>query len=212
MKLFKYPNIFPSPPAGEGGAKRRKRGWFRISGSRRDSLNQPPHPSRACGAIHLPPRGGKGKGRLAVARAGGMTLLMALALPAFAVQPDEILKDPLLEARARELSGSLRCLVCQNQSIDDSDAPLARDLRLLIREHLVKGETNAAIFAYVTDRYGDFVLLKPRLNVSTLLLWFAPFAVLLMGIFALWRRSRRSAAAEQPLNEAEKAALRGMGE
>lgn len=126
---------------------------------------------------------------------------------AFAVQPDEILKDPVLEARARELSGNLRCLVCQNQSIDDSDAPLARDLRLLIREHLVKGKTDVEIIDYVADRYGDFVLLKPRFNLKTLLLWLAPFMVLLLGVFTLVRR-RQSAALEQPLSNDEKAALR----
>jgi len=199
--------IFPSPLVGEGGAKRRMRGRFRLSGVDADSLNQPPHPSRACGAIHLPPRGGKGKRSKAVFAAGIM-LAVTLAMPAFAVEPDEVLNDPVLEARARELSGNLRCLVCQNQSIDDSDAPLARDLRLLIREHLVKGESDAEIVDYVTGRYGDFVLLKPRFDASTLLLWTAPFAVLLAGIVALWRRRTGSAAPEQPLSEAEKAALR----
>ncbi|MBC8038025.1 MAG: cytochrome c-type biogenesis protein CcmH [Rhizobiales bacterium] len=134
-------------------------------------------------------------------------LLIALSLPALAVQPDEILKDPVLEARARALSGNLRCLVCQNQSIDDSDAPLARDLRLLIREHLVKGETDAEIVGYVTDRYGDFVLLKPRFSPGTLLLWITPFVALLIGIFTLWRRRPSSSGSEQPLSVAEKAAL-----
>lgn len=137
-----------------------------------------------------------------------IVLALLLAIPALAVEPDEIMKDPALEARARGLSGNLRCLVCQNQSIDDSDAPLARDLRLLIREHLMKGETDAEIVDYVTGRYGDFVLLKPRFDASTLLLWIAPFVVLLAGIAALWRRRTGSAAPEQPLSEAEKAALR----
>ena len=126
---------------------------------------------------------------------------------AFAVQPDEILPNPALEARARALSGGLRCLVCQNQSIDDSDAPLARDLRLLIREHLVRGETDAEIVGYITGRYGDFVLLKPRFEGRTLLLWASPFAVLAISGIALWRRRNGSAAAEQPLSQAEKSAL-----
>jgi len=137
-------------------------------------------------------------------------IVLALSLPAFAVEPDEILKDPVLEAKARQLSGILRCLVCQNQSIDDSDAPLARDLRILIREHLVKGETDAEIVGYVTQRYGDFVLLKPRFDASTLLLWLTPFVVLLIGIAALWRRKARSTAPEEPLSEAEKCELNRM--
>ncbi|MGH6821283.1 MAG: cytochrome c-type biogenesis protein [Methylocella sp.] len=128
--------------------------------------------------------------------------------PAFAVQPDEILKDPVLEARARALSGNLRCLVCQNQSIDDSDAPLARDLRLLIRERLVRGETDSKIVDFITGRYGDFVLLKPRLNTQTVLLWLGPFAVLMAAGIALWRRRRTGEAAlEQPLSGSEVAAL-----
>ncbi len=138
----------------------------------------------------------------------GMTVAGCLfSGPAFAVEPDEILKDPALEARARELSGNLRCLVCQNQSIDDSDAPLAKDLRLLIREQLVKGETDAEIMDYVAGRYGDFVLLKPRFDASTLLLWLTPFVVLLAGLIALWRRRTGSAAPEAPLSEAEKSEL-----
>ena len=193
--------IFPSPLAGEGGAKRRMRGWFRYSDQEQLTLNQPPHPSRACGAIHLPPRGGK------VPRLLGATMMLALSLPAFAVEPDEILKDPVLEARARELSAGFRCLVCQNQSIDDSGAPLARDLRLLIREHLALGETDAEIVDFVRGRYGDFVLLKPRFDARTLLLWTMPFGVLLVSLFALWRRRRHTAVHELPLNEAERLEL-----
>jgi len=135
-------------------------------------------------------------------------LFVLAAAPALAVQPDEVLKDPALESRARALSGQLRCLVCQNQSIDDSDAPLARDLRLLIREHLVKGETDEQVMNYVVARYGDFVLLKPRLTRETLLLWGTPFAVLLAASLALLLRRRRSAAPEQPLSDAEREELR----
>lgn len=135
-------------------------------------------------------------------------LFVLAAAPALAVQPDEVLKDPALESRARALSGQLRCLVCQNQSIDDSDAPLARDLRLLIREHLVKGETDEQVMNYVVARYGDFVLLKPRLTGETLLLWGTPFAVLLAASLVLLLRRRRPAAPEQPLSDAEREELR----
>ena len=133
---------------------------------------------------------------------------LTLAAPAFAVQPDEILKDPVLEARARHLSGGLRCLVCQNQSIDDSDATLARDLRVLIREHLVKGQSDAQIVDFVVARYGDYVLLKPRLTSETVILWGTPFAVLIIAGLALLLRRKPPPAPEQPLSEAEQAAFR----
>ena len=139
-----------------------------------------------------------------------MTIVIGLVFssPAFAVQPDEILSDPALEARARTLSGELRCLVCQNQSIDDSDAPLAKDLRVLIRDHLVKGESDGQVMDYIVARYGEFVLLKPRFTSSTLFLWATPFAVLLLAAIGLYRRrGRKAAEAEQPLTEAEKASL-----
>ncbi len=134
-------------------------------------------------------------------------LFLMLGGSAFAVQPDEILKDPALEARARALSGGLRCLVCQNQSIDDSDAPLARDLRILIRERLTAGESDAQVMGYVVDRYGDFVLLKPRLTARTALLWAMPFAVLLLAALFLFRRRKATAANEAPLSAEERAAL-----
>jgi len=134
-------------------------------------------------------------------------LFLAAGSPAFAVQPSEILKDPALEARARALSAGLRCLVCQNQSIDDSDAPLARDLRILIRERLTAGETDAQVIGFVAVRYGDFVLLKPRLTAKTALLWLAPFAVLLVAALFLFRRRRGAAANEAPLSPEERAAL-----
>ena len=116
-----------------------------------------------------------------VLRALVVALAVALASPALAVQPDEILSDPKLEQRARDLSLGLRCLVCQNQSIDDSDAPLARDLRVLVRERLKAGDSDAEVIDFVVARYGEFVLLKPRLGWHTLLLWLAPMLALLIA-------------------------------
>jgi len=107
-----------------------------------------------------------------------------------AVQPDEVLPNAALEQRARQISGGLRCLVCQNQSIDDSDAPLARDLRLLVRERLVAGDSDAGVTAFVVARYGDFVLLSPPVTIRTIALWTAPFLILLAAFGFLWRRSR----------------------
>src|SRR5690606_987237 len=112
-------------------------------------------------------------------------LALTAAMPALALQPDEVLADKALEARARDLSRALRCMVCQNQSIDDSDAPLARDLRLLVRERLKAGDSDEAVLDYLTARYGDFVLLKPRFGWDTLLLWLAPGAVLLLGAWGV---------------------------
>ena len=119
-----------------------------------------------------------------------LVILARLAAPALAVEPDEVLADPALEARARALSAELRCLVCQNQSIDESDAPLARDLRLLIREHLQKGASDAEVMTFVVDRYGEFVLLKPRFTARTLVLWLTPFAVLLIAALAVFVAGR----------------------
>jgi len=113
--------------------------------------------------------------------------LAVASIDARAVQPDEILPDPALEHRARELSAGLRCLVCQNQSIDDSDAPLARDLRLLVRERLKAGDNDGEVKDYIVARYGEFVLLQPRLSPQTLLLWLTPFLVLGMAAWMLWR-------------------------
>ncbi len=122
-----------------------------------------------------------------------LALLATLLLPqsGFAVTPDEILKDPVLEQRARVLSQELRCMVCQNQSIDDSDAPLAKDLRMLVRERLVKGDSDKQVLDYLVSRYGAFVLLKPPLEISTLLLWGLPPLALLAGIVTLLAMARR---------------------
>jgi cytochrome c-type biogenesis protein CcmH len=110
---------------------------------------------------------------------------------AYAVQPDEIMADPAKEARARDLSRELRCMVCQNQSIDDSDAPLARDLRLLVRERIAGGDSDKQVIDFLVARYGEFVLLKPRLSLHTLLLWLLPPLALAGGGLALWYYSRR---------------------
>ena len=134
-------------------------------------------------------------------------LLLTLS-PAFALSPDELLEDPAMESRARAISAQLRCLVCQNQSIDDSDAPLARDLRTLVREQLTAGKSDGEIMDFVVARYGEYVLLRPRLTAGTLLLWGTPFAVLLIaGGALLMRRRRLEAAPETPLSEAERQAL-----
>ncbi|MBP1888291.1 cytochrome c-type biogenesis protein [Sinorhizobium mexicanum] len=108
-------------------------------------------------------------------------VLMLAAAPALAVNPDEMLADPILEARARALSAELRCVVCQNQSIDDSNADLAKDLRLLVRERITDGDTDKQVLNYIVSRYGEFVLLKPRFSVRTLLLWGAPVLLILAG-------------------------------
>ena len=131
------------------------------------------------------------------------------AFPALAVNPDEVLADPALEARARTLSSQLRCMVCQNQSIDDSNAELARDLRLLVRERLKNGDSDEAVIAYVVSRYGEFVLLNPRLRAETLLLWGAPIVLFLAGATAmvLFVRRRGGKPTGTPLSEAEKAEL-----
>jgi cytochrome c-type biogenesis protein CcmH len=139
-------------------------------------------------------------------RAVLMCIVIGAMSPAMAVQPDEILKDPALESRARALSRELRCMVCQNQSIDDSDAPLARDLRILVRERLRAGDSDAQVIDFLTDRYGDFVLLKPRLNARTVLLWSLPALVLLggaAGLVVFLRRQRRGAGQPDQLDSAQ---------
>ncbi|ACK49413.1 cytochrome C biogenesis protein [Methylocella silvestris BL2] len=143
-----------------------------------------------------------------------LLLLGSLALApvsAGAVEPDEILPEASLETRARDISAHLRCMVCQNESIDDSHAPLARDLRLLVRERLKAGDSDAAIFDYLVRRYGDFILLKPPLKAETLALWGAPLIVLIVGaaaIIANMRRREPNALAPKELSEAEAAKLK----
>ena len=138
-------------------------------------------------------------------------LALVVAAPAFAVQPGELLSDPALEARARSLSAQLRCLVCQNESIDESDATLAKDIRLLIRERIVKGDSNEAIRDFLVSRYGDFILLKPPFKASTLLLWLSAPFTLLLGGWAIWAASRRRPAPVAALSEEEERRLREIG-
>ena len=139
-----------------------------------------------------------------------LVLLILLApLPALAVNPDEILADPVLEERARNLSVNLRCMVCQNQSIDDSNAELARDLRVLVRERLQQGDTDEEVIDYVVSRYGEFVLLKPRFSLRTMLLWTAPALLLGIGgiVLVLMARGRLRARAPAPLSAEEEARI-----
>jgi cytochrome c-type biogenesis protein CcmH len=136
-------------------------------------------------------------------------VLALIASPALAVQPDEVLPDPVLEARAREISRNLRCPVCQGETIDDSSAPISRDLRLVVRERLVAGDSDAAVVDYVVARYGEFVLFNPRADGSGLVLWLAGPAMLLAGLGIAYATTRKRAAAPEAeaLTEADRARL-----
>jgi len=134
-------------------------------------------------------------------------LILLLALPALAVEPGEMLKDPALEERARVVSQALRCVVCQNETIDESNAELAKDMRILVRQRITAGDSNEQVVAYMVDRYGDYVLLKPRFMAATWVLWLGPFVLLLLGTIAVMRRLRSTAAAPAPLNDEERRAL-----
>ena len=193
---------------GDADLARRRR-----NGARRDPVACRPAPTLR--------RRGAGEGRRRFARAAStmimrlvrLALLVMLALgsaPALAVQPDEVMKDPALEARARTLSEELRCLVCQNQSIDDSDAPLARDIRILIRNRIAQGESNDAVRAYLVSRYGDFILLKPPFKPETLLLWLSPALVLGAGLAAALFARRRAPRATPALSAEEEARLAAL--
>ena len=206
-------HVLPPPSAGEGGpcvSRGRERGTTlpersepvsHPASSRRPS---PPQLRR----VPSPAEGGGGRR----ARIGfAFILFAALIAPAHAVQPDEVLKDPALEHRAREISAELRCLVCQNQSIDDSDAPLAKDLRLIVRERLGKGDSDKAVLDYVVDRYGEFVLLRPVFALHTLLLWLTPVLAVLLGGLGIWRLARRRPAAPvRTLSAAEEAEVAAL--
>ena len=140
-----------------------------------------------------------------------LLLMFVFVLPAAAVLPDEVLSDPVLEARARALSLQLRCMVCQNQSIDDSDAPLARDLRILVRDRLKAGDSDTQIREFLVARYGQFVLLEPEKNRRTVLLWLAPLIVLFAGALVLLRYFRRPRGkAPKPLTPAERKRLKEL--
>jgi cytochrome c-type biogenesis protein CcmH len=146
-------------------------------------------------------------GRIALA----LVTCLVLARPAFAVLPGEMLADPALEARARAISEHLRCLVCQNQSIDDSDADLAHDLRVLVRERIMAGDTDEQVIDYIVARYGEFVLLKPRFSVRNALLWATPVVLILAGgAFILVATRRRRAATTAALSSDEKSALEAI--
>lgn len=141
----------------------------------------------------------------------GLFCALLISSPVAAVLPEEQLADPALEARARQISQELRCVVCQNQSIDDSDAPLAADLRAIVRERLTAGDTDEEVMAYIVARYGNFVLLKPPLDMQTILLWSAPLLVLIPGglglVLYLRRRGRSGAATPAPLSAEERRKL-----
>ena len=149
-----------------------------------------------------------------IVAAAGLLALIAI-MPAHAVLPDEVMSDPVKEARARDLSRELRCMVCQNQSIDDSEAPLARDLRLLVRERIAAGDSDAQVLDFLVARYGEFVLLKPRFEQQTLALWLVPPFVLIAGGLALWLHVRRRGKGEadganRPLTADEQARLAAL--
>jgi cytochrome c-type biogenesis protein CcmH len=139
-----------------------------------------------------------------------MALLLATQALTWAVQPNEILSDPALEARARALSAELRCLVCQNESIDESHADLARDLRLLIRERIVQGQSNAEIRAFLVSRYGDFILLNPPFKPTTWLLWLSPVMILLLGGWAIMQATGRRPIPPAPLTADEERQLEAL--
>jgi cytochrome c-type biogenesis protein CcmH len=144
----------------------------------------------------------------------GLCAMFMFAATAHAVQPDEVLKDPALEARARELSKDIRCLVCQNQSIDDSNADLARDLRVLVRQRLTQGDSNEQVMDYLVKRYGDFVLLRPPVKASTYLLWYGPIVIFVLGALGLimFFRGRRvtSATTTAALSEDEQQQIEAL--
>jgi len=174
------------PPEGEGAPKGRKG----------DVRSSPVYPSCIASVApspfrrFAPPSPSGGRKRLALA----VTLLALAAAPALAVDPDEMLADRALEARARAISAEVRCVVCQNQSIDDSNAEIARDMRRAIRERLTKGDSDAQVTAFLRARYGDYVLLKPPFDIRTWLMWLGGPLVLVLAGFALWRGARRTAA------------------
>jgi len=144
------------------------------------------------------PRRRRGRVRGSLSTAFSLLVLLCIGVPAHAVRPDEMLADPKLEVRARDISKDLRCLVCRNQSIDDSEADLAHDLRVLVRDRLQAGDSDRQVVDYIVSRYGDFVLLRPPFEASTWLLWGGPLLVLVIGGIGVRRFVRRQAVATVP--------------
>lgn len=167
-----------------------------LRGTQRATRQSPPVEGHGGGRL-FPPNRVRVRNDVA-AFIAALALLVCLALPAHAVRPDEMLADPALEARARDIGKELRCLVCRNQSIDDSEADLAHDLRVLVRQRLSAGDTNRQVVDYIVSRYGDFVLLRPPFKLDTWLLWGGPGLVLLIGLLALGRYMRRQAGITAP--------------
>jgi len=147
-----------------------------------------------------------------LAAAGLMLAMIAFAAPAFAIQPDEMLKDPKLEARARNIDKQLRCLVCQNESIDESDADLAHDLRVLVRKRILKGDSDDQVKQYIVARYGNYVLLKPPFDPETYLLWLGPALLLVCatGVVVFYYRRNATATPAAPLSAEEAERLAGL--
>lgn len=143
-----------------------------------------------------------------------LAVALALAAPAAAVTPDEVLDDPVLEERARDLSAGLRCMVCRNESIDESDADLARDMRLLVRERLLAGDTDAEVVSYIVDRYGEYALLRPSTDGANLILWVAAPAMFLLALGIgggyVWSRRRATPSSESRLSSEEEARLKAL--
>ena len=186
-------------------APARRAGWGERGDVRHITPTPSPSPQGAGEQVRVR-RTRRAFGRAIVA---GMLALLAVLSPAVAVEPGEMLQEPALETRARALSQELRCVVCQNQSIDASNAPLAHDLRLLVRERLAAGDTDAQVLAFIVSRYGEFVLLRPRLKLQTLLLWLAPALLLSAAALALIRLRTRTpqAPAPRPLSADEQKRL-----
>ena len=201
-----YPKLRPLLPS-PSRAARTGTTWGGVRGvanpDRTDFASRPK--SHLHGVVPCPALShSNGGGRHVATAAFFVFACLALTTSAFAVEPDEILKDAKLEARARSISTELRCLVCQNQSIDDSNAPLARDLRLIVRERLVAGASDAEVKQFIVARYGEFALLRPRLSAATLLLWATPLLLLAGAAMMLLRRRQFAGATEAPpLSDAE---------
>ena len=215
-----------SPQAGRGDGDGAAASFSPLAGRRCRQADEGQHDTSIGGLTspssgpsgHLLPAGEKRErtsGSVNMLRRLLMAVILALSvfapLPAFAVNPDEVLADPVLEQRARNISAELRCLVCQNQSIDDSNADLARDLRLIVRQRIVGGDTDEQVMDYVVSRYGEFVLLKPRVSAKTYVLWGAPAALLVIGAFAalVYARGRNRPAPER-LSPEEEARLKAL--